>query len=167
RDLSTNEFAARARLHCRRTACMHPWSGRDGHCVVPSTPASCRPCGGGADHVSNQAHGLVQNRSGGRGSFGRARGANALPDGSGAVFGECAVSASTRLRVTTGASPGTGTSDRGRVESIRLAGPGSVKDEVVHTHAPASRSERMVTLRSHLDETPSENGALRVIPGSH
>jgi len=27
--------------------------------------------------------------------------------------------------------------------------------------------EGMVTLRLHLDETPAENGALRVVPGSH
>lgn len=46
-------------------------------------------------------------------------------------------------------------------------GPWSVKDGVVHTHAPASLLERMVTIRIHLDETPAENGALRVIPGTH
>ncbi|MBX3747044.1 MAG: phytanoyl-CoA dioxygenase family protein [Verrucomicrobiae bacterium] len=46
-------------------------------------------------------------------------------------------------------------------------GPWSVKDGVVHAHAPAYLLERMVTFRIHLDDTPAENGALRVIPGSH
>jgi len=46
-------------------------------------------------------------------------------------------------------------------------GPWSVKDGVVHTHAPATLLERMATIRIHLDDTPAENGALRVIPGSH
>lgn len=46
-------------------------------------------------------------------------------------------------------------------------GPWSVKDGVVHTLAPATLLERMVTIRIHLDDTPAENGALRVIPGSH
>ena len=32
---------------------------------------------------------------------------------------------------------------------------------------PAALLGRMVTIRMHLDETPAENGALRVIPGSH
>lgn len=46
-------------------------------------------------------------------------------------------------------------------------GPWSMKDGVVHTLAPDSLLERMVTIRIHLDDTAAENGALRVIPGSH
>ncbi|MCC7376739.1 MAG: phytanoyl-CoA dioxygenase family protein [Verrucomicrobiales bacterium] len=46
-------------------------------------------------------------------------------------------------------------------------GPWSVKDGVVHAQAPAQLLEKMLTIRVHLDDTPPENGALRVIPGSH
>jgi ectoine hydroxylase-related dioxygenase (phytanoyl-CoA dioxygenase family) len=46
-------------------------------------------------------------------------------------------------------------------------GPWSVKDGVAHVQPPISLLERMITLRLHLDDTPSENGALKVIPGSH
>jgi hypothetical protein len=46
-------------------------------------------------------------------------------------------------------------------------GPWSVKDDEPHVHAPVWLLERMVTLRLHLDDCPAENGALRVLPGSH
>lgn len=46
-------------------------------------------------------------------------------------------------------------------------GPWSVKDDVVHVRPPAHVLESMVTVRVHLDSTPSTNGALLVIPGSH
>jgi ectoine hydroxylase-related dioxygenase (phytanoyl-CoA dioxygenase family) len=46
-------------------------------------------------------------------------------------------------------------------------GPWSIKDGVVHVQPPASLLARMITLRVHLDDTPVENGALRVIAGSH
>jgi hypothetical protein len=46
-------------------------------------------------------------------------------------------------------------------------GPWSVKDGVPHAHAPVWLLERMVTLRLHLDDCPADNGALRVLPGSH
>jgi ectoine hydroxylase-related dioxygenase (phytanoyl-CoA dioxygenase family) len=46
-------------------------------------------------------------------------------------------------------------------------GPWSVKDGVVHAQGPVELLEKMVTVRIHLDDTPAENGALRVIPGSH
>lgn len=46
-------------------------------------------------------------------------------------------------------------------------GPWSVKDGVPHAHAPVWLLERMITLRLHLDDCPAENGALRVLPGSH
>jgi hypothetical protein len=46
-------------------------------------------------------------------------------------------------------------------------GPWSVKDDMPHVHAPVWLLERMVTLRLHLDDCPADNGALRVLPGSH
>jgi hypothetical protein len=46
-------------------------------------------------------------------------------------------------------------------------GPWSVKDSVPHAHAPVWLLERMVALRLHLDDCPADNGALRVLPGSH
>ena len=45
--------------------------------------------------------------------------------------------------------------------------PCSIKDGVVHVQPPASLLARMITLRVHLDDTPAENGALCVVPGSH
>jgi ectoine hydroxylase-related dioxygenase (phytanoyl-CoA dioxygenase family) len=46
-------------------------------------------------------------------------------------------------------------------------GPWSTKDGVVYAHAPASALRGIVALRLHLDDSTSENGPLRVIPGSH
>jgi hypothetical protein len=46
-------------------------------------------------------------------------------------------------------------------------GPWSTKAGVVYAHAPASALQRIVALRVHLDDSTSENGPLRVIPGSH
>jgi ectoine hydroxylase-related dioxygenase (phytanoyl-CoA dioxygenase family) len=46
-------------------------------------------------------------------------------------------------------------------------GPWSVKEGVLHVQPPASVLERMVSVRLHLDDCPEENGALRVIAGSH
>lgn len=43
----------------------------------------------------------------------------------------------------------------------------SEKRGVHHVQPPAELLERMVTMRLHLDDCPAENGALRVIPGSH
>lgn len=43
----------------------------------------------------------------------------------------------------------------------------STKDGIVHVQPPAAILEEMVTLRIHLDDTPKENGALKVAPGSH
>ena len=43
----------------------------------------------------------------------------------------------------------------------------SVKQGVPHVRPPASVLERMLTLRIHLDNCGQENGALRVIAGSH
>jgi hypothetical protein len=46
-------------------------------------------------------------------------------------------------------------------------GPWSVKEGIVHVQPPAAVLEKMLTLRIHLDEASRENGALKVIPGSH
>lgn len=46
-------------------------------------------------------------------------------------------------------------------------GPWSIKDGVTHVRPPASILDSMLTLRLHLDDTPGDNGALLVIPGSH
>jgi ectoine hydroxylase-related dioxygenase (phytanoyl-CoA dioxygenase family) len=46
-------------------------------------------------------------------------------------------------------------------------GPWSEKAGVVYAHAPATALSRVIALRVHLDESTSENGPLRVIPGSH
>jgi ectoine hydroxylase-related dioxygenase (phytanoyl-CoA dioxygenase family) len=43
----------------------------------------------------------------------------------------------------------------------------SLKDGVWHVQPPASVLERMITLRLHLDDCGTENGPLKVIPGSH
>ncbi len=45
-------------------------------------------------------------------------------------------------------------------------GSWSVK-EGVHAHAPACALEQVVALRLHLDDSTSENGPLRVLPGTH
>lgn len=46
-------------------------------------------------------------------------------------------------------------------------GPWTVKAGVVHVQPPAYILEQMVALRIHLDDAPTENGALRVMPGTH
>lgn len=46
-------------------------------------------------------------------------------------------------------------------------GPWSVKDGVQYAHAPANALEQVVALRVHLDDSTSENGPLRVLPGTH
>lgn len=53
-----------------------------------------------------------------------------------------------------------------RIETPEF-GPWSVKDGIQHVRPPAEILDRMPTIRLHLDDTPSENGALLVIPGSH
>jgi ectoine hydroxylase-related dioxygenase (phytanoyl-CoA dioxygenase family) len=45
-------------------------------------------------------------------------------------------------------------------------GPWSVKAGVLYAHAPAAALERIVALRVSLDDSLSENGPLRVLPGS-
>jgi len=46
-------------------------------------------------------------------------------------------------------------------------GPWSIKAGVLHVQPTAEVMERMLTIRLHLDDTPSENGPLRVAPGTH
>jgi Phytanoyl-CoA dioxygenase (PhyH) len=46
-------------------------------------------------------------------------------------------------------------------------GPWSMKSGVLNALAPAWALKRIVALRIHIDESTSENGPLRVIPGSH
>lgn len=46
-------------------------------------------------------------------------------------------------------------------------GPWSVKEGVHYAHAPANALEQVVALRLHLDDSTSENGPLRVLPGTH
>jgi ectoine hydroxylase-related dioxygenase (phytanoyl-CoA dioxygenase family) len=46
-------------------------------------------------------------------------------------------------------------------------GPWSLKDGILHVQPPAAVLEKMVSVRLHLDDCPAENGALRIIAGSH
>lgn len=46
-------------------------------------------------------------------------------------------------------------------------GPWSTKHSAPHVQPPTALLESMITLRLHLDHTHAENGALRVLPGSH
>jgi len=46
-------------------------------------------------------------------------------------------------------------------------GPWSIKAGVLHVQPPAPILENMLTVRIHLDSCGAENGALRVIAGSH
>lgn len=46
-------------------------------------------------------------------------------------------------------------------------GPWSVKDGIVYAHAPADALSQALVLRGHLDDSTSENGPLRVLPGTH
>lgn len=52
-------------------------------------------------------------------------------------------------------------------EDVPGWGPWSEKAGVVHVQPPAEFLERMLTVRLHLDPCPPENGALRVLPGTH
>lgn len=46
-------------------------------------------------------------------------------------------------------------------------GPWTVKDGIPHVQPPLAILQKMRTIRIHLDDTHADNGALRVIPGSH
>ena len=46
-------------------------------------------------------------------------------------------------------------------------GPWSVKDGIPHVQPPIELLQQMLTVRLHLDDADENNGALRVMPGSH
>ena len=46
-------------------------------------------------------------------------------------------------------------------------GPWSVKDGIPHVQPPIELLQQMLTVRLHLDDADENNGALRVLPGSH
>lgn len=46
-------------------------------------------------------------------------------------------------------------------------GPWSVKEGIPHVQPPAELLAQMITVRLHLDDADTDNGALRVISGSH
>lgn len=46
-------------------------------------------------------------------------------------------------------------------------GPWSVKDGIPHVQPPIELLQQMFTVRLHLDDADENNGALRVLPGSH
>jgi len=46
-------------------------------------------------------------------------------------------------------------------------GPWTLKHGVPHVQPPMTLLEQMITVRLHLDDTGVQNGALRVVPGSH
>ena len=46
-------------------------------------------------------------------------------------------------------------------------GPWSVKDGIHYAHAPANTLEQIVAIRVHLDDSTTDNGPLRVLPGTH
>lgn len=46
-------------------------------------------------------------------------------------------------------------------------GPWSIKEGIDYAHAPATALAQVLALRVHLDNSNSENGPLRVLPGTH
>ena len=46
-------------------------------------------------------------------------------------------------------------------------GPWSLKDDIPHVQPPVEILSSMLAVRVHLDDTPADHGALRVVPGSH
>ena len=54
----------------------------------------------------------------------------------------------------------------GKIETKGFGG-WSVKEGVTHVQPPREILEGMITLRLHLDDCSADNGALKVIPGSH
>jgi ectoine hydroxylase-related dioxygenase (phytanoyl-CoA dioxygenase family) len=50
---------------------------------------------------------------------------------------------------------------------IQGFGPWTIKDEQFAVQPPLEILEQIFTIRIHLDETDKNNGALKVIPGSH
>jgi ectoine hydroxylase-related dioxygenase (phytanoyl-CoA dioxygenase family) len=52
-------------------------------------------------------------------------------------------------------------------QEIQGWGPWSVKEGVVYAHAPARVMSQVLALRIHLDDSTTQNGPLRVLPGTH
>ena len=52
-------------------------------------------------------------------------------------------------------------------EAVDGYGPWSVKGNIPHVQPPEALLAKMITVRIHLDETTIDNGALKVVPGSH
>jgi ectoine hydroxylase-related dioxygenase (phytanoyl-CoA dioxygenase family) len=50
---------------------------------------------------------------------------------------------------------------------LRGWGPWSRKADIVYAHAPSWALSRVVALRLHLDASTTDNGPLRVLPGTH
>ena len=46
-------------------------------------------------------------------------------------------------------------------------GPWSVKDGITYAHVPAHALEKILAIRIYLDDSSSDNGPLRVLPGTH
>ncbi len=46
-------------------------------------------------------------------------------------------------------------------------GPWSIKAGITYVHAPAAALSRVVALRLHIDDSDTDNGPLRVLPGTH
>lgn len=46
-------------------------------------------------------------------------------------------------------------------------GPWSIKEGLTYAHAPAEALSQVLALRLHLDDSTTENGPLRVLPGTH
>lgn len=55
---------------------------------------------------------------------------------------------------------------RKRIDTEGYA-PWSTKQGIIHVQPPTEILNNMVTVRVHLDPCPADNGALRVMPGSH
>lgn len=46
-------------------------------------------------------------------------------------------------------------------------GPWSIKAGITYAHAPAGALSRVIALRLHIDDSDSDNGPLRILPGTH
>src|SRR3984885_6005625 len=53
-----------------------------------------------------------------------------------------------------------------RVDKAECSG-GAEKEGCLYVQPPAAVLEQLVAVRVHIDDCPSESGALRVVPGSH
>ena len=52
-------------------------------------------------------------------------------------------------------------------KTLQAGDPWSVKEGTICAHAPASALEQIVAIRVHLDDSNAENGALKILPGTH